>query len=350
MKLSIGPPTAEDRTALPPRREACAQDRCLELATEQGVKLPTTNLAKLTRLMQAGKRTRNLKRLHLEDLRHHAERDAGEGGRSTGSRTNWSTTAPEENTATSKALFAHPAPQAPPELPRHRGPGDRRPARRGRPQQHVHGRDHLRHPPRWARRSPWSSPNWRSPTKAAACSRSTLAGRRRTTRPSAPRVVRADPQEQHQLDRTRGRGTVRPGEHRAGAALLRRASHRPRHASSRTTACSATCATTASRSRCACRRTCRRASPRRRRHPVRRWLPPGLRVTLNTDNRLMSATTVSDEIELAVKAFNLSPDEIKAHHHQRLQERVHAVPAGEGADAPRSEPRDGSHLPDAFPS
>ena len=32
----------------------------LELATEQGVKLPTTNLAKLTRLMQAGKRTRNL--------------------------------------------------------------------------------------------------------------------------------------------------------------------------------------------------------------------------------------------------------------------------------------------------
>ena len=32
----------------------------LELAAEQGVKLPTTNLAKLTRLMQAGKRTRNL--------------------------------------------------------------------------------------------------------------------------------------------------------------------------------------------------------------------------------------------------------------------------------------------------
>ena len=32
----------------------------LELAQEQGVKLPTTNLAKLTRLMQAGKRTRNL--------------------------------------------------------------------------------------------------------------------------------------------------------------------------------------------------------------------------------------------------------------------------------------------------
>ena len=32
----------------------------LELAHEQNVKLPTTNLARLTRLMQAGKRTRNL--------------------------------------------------------------------------------------------------------------------------------------------------------------------------------------------------------------------------------------------------------------------------------------------------
>jgi len=32
----------------------------LELAREQNVKLPTTNLVKLTRLMQAGRRTRNL--------------------------------------------------------------------------------------------------------------------------------------------------------------------------------------------------------------------------------------------------------------------------------------------------
>src|SRR5512143_3994708 len=32
----------------------------LELSAEQKVKLPTTNLVKLTRLMQAGKRTRNL--------------------------------------------------------------------------------------------------------------------------------------------------------------------------------------------------------------------------------------------------------------------------------------------------
>src|SRR3989442_12740404 len=32
----------------------------IELAAAQGVKLPTTNLARLTRLLQAGKRTRNL--------------------------------------------------------------------------------------------------------------------------------------------------------------------------------------------------------------------------------------------------------------------------------------------------
>ncbi|MBI5168542.1 MAG: adenosine deaminase [Candidatus Eisenbacteria bacterium] len=46
-------------------------------------------------------------------------------------------------------------------------------------------------------------------------------------------------------------------------------------------------------------------------HPFGQYFRQGLRVTLNTDNRLMSATTVSDEIELAVKAFKLSPYEIK---------------------------------------
>ncbi len=46
-------------------------------------------------------------------------------------------------------------------------------------------------------------------------------------------------------------------------------------------------------------------------HPFGQYFRQGLRVTLNTDNRLMSATTVSDEIALAVKAFKLSPYEIK---------------------------------------
>jgi len=46
-------------------------------------------------------------------------------------------------------------------------------------------------------------------------------------------------------------------------------------------------------------------------HPLRRFLDYGLRVTLNTDNRLFSDTTVSKEIFLAQKTFNLTEEEIK---------------------------------------
>ncbi len=46
-------------------------------------------------------------------------------------------------------------------------------------------------------------------------------------------------------------------------------------------------------------------------HPFGQYFRQGLRVTLNTDNRLMSATTVSQEIVLAARAFKLSPYEIK---------------------------------------
>ena len=46
-------------------------------------------------------------------------------------------------------------------------------------------------------------------------------------------------------------------------------------------------------------------------HPFGQYFRQGLRVTLNTDNRLMSATTVTDEIALAAKAFKLSPYEVK---------------------------------------
>ena len=46
-------------------------------------------------------------------------------------------------------------------------------------------------------------------------------------------------------------------------------------------------------------------------HPCGDYFRQGLRVTLNTDNRLMSATTVSEEIALAAKAFKFSPYEIK---------------------------------------
>jgi len=46
-------------------------------------------------------------------------------------------------------------------------------------------------------------------------------------------------------------------------------------------------------------------------HPFRHYFKSGLRVTLNTDNRLMSATTVSQELDLACRAFRLSPYELK---------------------------------------
>ena len=46
-------------------------------------------------------------------------------------------------------------------------------------------------------------------------------------------------------------------------------------------------------------------------HPFHFYFEHGLRVTLNTDSRLISATTVSKEISLAVRAFRLSPYEVK---------------------------------------
>ncbi len=46
-------------------------------------------------------------------------------------------------------------------------------------------------------------------------------------------------------------------------------------------------------------------------HPFSFYFRKGLRVTLNTDSRLISATTVSHEIALAVRRFGLGPYEVK---------------------------------------
>jgi len=48
-----------------------------------------------------------------------------------------------------------------------------------------------------------------------------------------------------------------------------------------------------------------------REHPFHFYFKQGLRVTLNTDSRLISATSVTDELLLAVRAFGLSPYEVK---------------------------------------
>ena len=45
-------------------------------------------------------------------------------------------------------------------------------------------------------------------------------------------------------------------------------------------------------------------------HPIRRFMEDGLRVTLNTDNRLVSGTTVTNEYRLAVENYGLSEDEV----------------------------------------
>ena len=54
-----------------------------------------------------------------------------------------------------------------------------------------------------------------------------------------------------------------------------------------------------------------RTVPDVREHPFHFYFRQGLRVTLNTDSRLISATSVTDEIALATRAFHLSPYEIK---------------------------------------
>jgi len=48
-----------------------------------------------------------------------------------------------------------------------------------------------------------------------------------------------------------------------------------------------------------------------RQHPFHFYFQQGLRVTLNTDSRLISATTVTQEIALAARTFRLSPYEVK---------------------------------------
>ena len=54
-----------------------------------------------------------------------------------------------------------------------------------------------------------------------------------------------------------------------------------------------------------------RAVPGIRQHPFAFYFKRGLRVTLNTDSRLISATTVSQELSLAARAFRLTPYQVK---------------------------------------
>jgi adenosine deaminase len=54
-----------------------------------------------------------------------------------------------------------------------------------------------------------------------------------------------------------------------------------------------------------------RSIPSLKAHPFKDYLDQHLRVTLNTDNRLISDTTLTDEYLLAVKTFNLTMHDIR---------------------------------------
>jgi adenosine deaminase len=53
------------------------------------------------------------------------------------------------------------------------------------------------------------------------------------------------------------------------------------------------------------------ASPSLRAHPFRAYLKLGLRVTLNTDNRLVSSTTMTQELDRVVTALRLEPADVR---------------------------------------
>ena len=71
-------------------------------------------------------------------------------------------------------------------------------------------------------------------------------------------------------------------------------------------------------------------------HPVDFFVDYGLRVTINTDNRLMSDTTVTQGAPPLPPALRLVAADDQGDHHRGLQERVHAVPREGRPASPRS--------------
>jgi adenosine deaminase len=81
------------------------------------------------------------------------------------------------------------------------------------------------------------------------------------------------------------------------------------------------------------------AAPSFEEHPFRYFFDQGYRVTLNTDNRLMSATTMTDELAIAVERYGLGLDDIEklaingmksafAHYEQRVHYIFDRIKAG----------------------
>ena len=179
--------------------------------------------------------------------------------------------------------------------------------RRGGAARAAHRQARVRHP---LRRDPVRHPLDRAPSQSLRMAELCVAFKNRGVvgfdlagsrgqQPGqgAPPGVPARDRQQHQLHRPRRRGVrSRLDRSRRSTSAARTASATAR-GSSRTAICSTTSTITASRSRCARRRTCRpRAATSWETHPVDFFVDYGLRVTINTDNRLITDTTVSKEL------------------------------------------------------
>ena len=64
----------------------------------------------------------------------------------------------------------------------------------------------------------------------------------------------------------------------------------------------------------------------------------GMNVVLNTDNRLMSGTTLTDEYVHAATTLGFSFDELSDDRAERIRERVPALGGTRAADRSRDEP------------
>ena len=205
--------------------------------------------------------------------------------------------------------------------------------------------DDLRHLSRRCarRRAASRSPSWPCASATPAWSASTSPA----PRPGYPPIRHLDA-FQYVPARTsthhpRRRG-VRPAVDLGGRAVLRRRAARPRRAHRRrhhrrarrprtsSAGWPPTSATAASRSSCARRRTSTPASCASiAEHPIGLLRRLRFRVTVNTDNRLMSDTSMTKEMQQLARGVRLGPRRLRVADDQRHEERVRPSPSGCGS-------------------
>ena len=129
---------------------------------------------------------------------------------------------------------------------------------------------------------------------------------------------------------TPARPTARSRSRRRSTSAARTASATAA-ACARTATCCTTSTTTASRSSAARRRNVQTGAVRDlASHPLKLYFDLGLRVTINTDNRLITDTTVSKELWLVHTQMGVPFRDIKSDDRRRLQVELPAVPREAG--------------------